>query len=104
MYGATSLNYPKSWSRNHLRKKRNRRVRPKEKKKTEKKFSKHCKSSDMSPSTRCSTALPNVTSLSRCGADLVFNLTESFAGDDTKEMNVAAYMDLLGIRYTGGGP
>jgi len=42
--------------------------------------------------------------LSKCGADLVFNLTEAFAGDDTKEMNVAAYMDLLGIRYTGGGP
>src|SRR5215475_266744 len=42
--------------------------------------------------------------LAKCGADLVFNLTESFAGDDTKEMNVAAYMDLLGIRYTGGGP
>ena len=45
-----------------------------------------------------------LTSLAKCGADLVFNLTESFAGDDTKEMNVAAYMDLLGIRYTGGGP
>lgn len=45
-----------------------------------------------------------LTSLSKCGADLVFNLTESFAGDDTKEMNVAAYMDLLGIQYTGGGP
>ena len=45
-----------------------------------------------------------LTSLSKCGADLVFNLTESFAGDDTKEMNVAAYMDLLGIPYTGGGP
>ncbi len=45
-----------------------------------------------------------LTSLAKCGADLVFNLTEAFAGDDTKEMNVAAYMDLLGIRYTGGGP
>ena len=45
-----------------------------------------------------------LTSLAKCGADLVFNLTESFAGDDTKEMNIAAYMDLLGIRYTGGGP
>src|SRR5579885_3892533 len=45
-----------------------------------------------------------LTSLAKCGADLIFNLTESFAGDDTKEMNVAAYMDLLGIRYTGGGP
>jgi D-alanine-D-alanine ligase len=45
-----------------------------------------------------------LTSLAKCGADLIFNLTESFAGDDTKEMNIAAYMDLLGIRYTGGGP
>jgi len=42
--------------------------------------------------------------LGKCGADLVFNLTESYAGDDTKEMNVAAYMDLLGITYTGAGP
>ncbi len=45
-----------------------------------------------------------LTSLIKCGADLIFNLTESFAGDDTKEMNIAAYMDLMGIRYTGGGP
>ena len=36
--------------------------------------------------------------LGKCGADLVFNLTESYAGDDTKEMNVSAYMDLLGLR------
>jgi D-alanine-D-alanine ligase len=48
--------------------------------------------------------LPCLTSLAKCDTDLVFNLTEAFAGDDTKEMNVAAYMDLLGIRYTGGGP
>jgi len=47
---------------------------------------------------------PCLTSLAKCGADLVFNLTESYAGDDTKEMNVAAYMDLMNIRYTGGGP
>src|SRR5260370_28676004 len=33
--------------------------------------------------------------LGNCGASLIFNLTESYAGDDTKEMNVAAYMDLL---------
>jgi D-alanine-D-alanine ligase len=46
----------------------------------------------------------SLTSLAKCGVDLVFNLTESFAGDDTKEMNVAAYMDLLGIPYTGAGP
>jgi D-alanine-D-alanine ligase len=42
--------------------------------------------------------------LAKCGADLIFNLTESYAGDDTKEMNVAAYLDLLGIPYTGAGP
>ena len=43
-------------------------------------------------------------SLARCDADLIFNLTESFDGDDTKEMNVVAYVDLLGIPYTGAGP
>src|SRR5437868_8705056 len=43
-------------------------------------------------------------SLSRCGADLVFNLTESYAGDDTMDMNIAAYMDLIGMPYTGTGP
>jgi D-alanine-D-alanine ligase len=43
-------------------------------------------------------------SLSRCDADLIFNLTESFDGDDTKEMNVVAYVDLIGIPYTGAGP
>ncbi len=42
--------------------------------------------------------------LAKCGADLVFNLTESYAGDDTKEMQVTAFMDLLDIPYTGAGP
>jgi len=42
--------------------------------------------------------------LAKCGADLVFNLTESYAGDDTMEMNVAAYLDLIGLPYTGAGP
>jgi D-alanine-D-alanine ligase len=46
----------------------------------------------------------SLTSLGRCGADLVFNLTESYGGDDTKDMNIAAYMDLIGIPYTGTGP
>src|SRR6201993_1078816 len=46
----------------------------------------------------------NLHGLAKCGADLVFNLTESYAGEDTKEMNIAAYLDLLGLRYTGGGP
>ena len=42
--------------------------------------------------------------LAEVKADLFFNLTESYAGDDTKDMNVAAYLDLLGRRYTGAGP
>lgn len=46
----------------------------------------------------------SLSSLSRCGADLVFNLTESYGGDDTKDMHIAAYMDLVGIPYTGTGP
>jgi D-alanine-D-alanine ligase len=47
---------------------------------------------------------PSLHSLAKCDADLIFNLTESFDGDDTKEMNVVAYVDLLGLRYTGAGP
>jgi D-alanine-D-alanine ligase len=46
----------------------------------------------------------SLLTLAKCPADLVFNLTESFGGDDTKDLNIAAYLDLLGLRYTGGGP
>ena len=46
----------------------------------------------------------SLTALSRCEADVFFNLVESYAGDDTKEMHVAAYLDLLGRTYTGAGP
>ena len=46
----------------------------------------------------------SLTALSRVDADLIFNLTESYAGDDTKDMNIAAFLDLLGCRYTGAGP
>jgi D-alanine-D-alanine ligase len=45
-----------------------------------------------------------LTALSRCEADLIFNLVESYAGDDTKDMNMAAYLDLLDRPYTGAGP
>jgi D-alanine-D-alanine ligase len=48
--------------------------------------------------------IESLHTLGQCGADLVFNLTEAFAGDDTKELNVAAYLDLLGLPYTGAGP
>jgi D-alanine-D-alanine ligase len=46
----------------------------------------------------------SLIALARCEADLVFNLTESYAGDDTMDMNIAAYLDLLGKPYTGAGP
>jgi D-alanine-D-alanine ligase len=45
-----------------------------------------------------------LVALARCDADLIFNLTESYAGDDTKDMNIAAYLDLLDRQYTGAGP
>ena len=46
----------------------------------------------------------SLAALAKCGADLVFNLTESFSGDDTMDMNIAAYLDLVDMRFTGGGP
>ncbi|MGH9414048.1 MAG: D-alanine--D-alanine ligase family protein [Terriglobales bacterium] len=42
--------------------------------------------------------------LAKSDADLFFNLTESYAGDDTRDMHLAAYFDLLGRCYTGAGP
>jgi D-alanine-D-alanine ligase len=35
---------------------------------------------------------------------LIFNLVESFGDDNSKEPHVAAYYELLGLRYTGSGP
>jgi D-alanine-D-alanine ligase len=46
----------------------------------------------------------SLLALARVEADVVFNLTESWAGDDTKEMNVGAFLELLGCRFTGAGP
>ncbi len=41
--------------------------------------------------------------LASVDADLIFNLVEGFGDDNTKEPHVAAYYDLLGLRYTGSG-
>jgi len=46
----------------------------------------------------------SLTALAKQETDLFFNLVESYAGDDTMEMHVAAYLDLLGRSYTGAGP
>lgn len=42
--------------------------------------------------------------LAKTKADLVFNMVEAFAGDDSKEAHVAAFLELLDLRYTGAGP
>ena len=39
--------------------------------------------------------------LGRTRSSLVFNLTESYAGDNTKDLHVAAYLELLGRPFTG---
>jgi D-alanine-D-alanine ligase len=57
------------------------------------------------PSTVAIDGRPQtLTRLQRNPADLFFNLVESYAGDDTMEMHFAAYLDLIGRRYTGAGP
>ena len=45
-----------------------------------------------------------LTRIARSGADLFFNLVESYAGDDSMEMHFAAFLDLVGKKYTGAGP
>jgi D-alanine-D-alanine ligase len=47
---------------------------------------------------------PLVTALSEYKPDLVFNLAESFGGRSALESNVAALLNLLGLRYTGSSP
>jgi D-alanine-D-alanine ligase len=41
--------------------------------------------------------------LARMDCDLVFNLAESFAGHDTADYCIAAYLELIGKRITGTG-
>jgi D-alanine-D-alanine ligase len=41
--------------------------------------------------------------LARVDCDLVFNLCESFADDDTADFKIAAYLELIGKKYTGSG-
>lgn len=57
------------------------------------------------PSTLAVDGRPQtLTTIARTSADLFFNLVESYAGDDTMEMHFAAFLDLVGKRYTGNGP
>ncbi len=47
---------------------------------------------------------PLVNALGRVDADLVFNIAESFRGKSALESNVAALLNLMGLRYTGSSP
>jgi len=47
---------------------------------------------------------PLVSALLDAAPDLVFNLAESFGGKSALESNVAALLNLLGLRYTGSSP
>jgi D-alanine-D-alanine ligase len=47
---------------------------------------------------------PLLADLTRDKPDLVFNIAESFGGRSALESNVAALLNLLGLRYTGSSP
>ena len=47
---------------------------------------------------------PMIAALRAAPPDLVFNLAESFGGKSALESNVAALLNLLGLRYTGSSP
>ncbi|HLG54718.1 MAG TPA: ATP-grasp domain-containing protein [Vicinamibacterales bacterium] len=45
----------------------------------------------------------SLLALARMECDLIFNLTESFAGDDTADFKIAGFLELIGKKYTGSG-
>jgi D-alanine-D-alanine ligase len=47
---------------------------------------------------------PVVSALQKAIPDLVFNLTESFAGVSALDSNLAALLNLMHLRYTGSSP
>ena len=48
-------------------------------------------------------SLKSLHALSRTDCDLVFNLAESFAGNDMADYCIAAYLELIEKRFTGSG-
>ncbi len=48
--------------------------------------------------------VPIVEGLKRARPELVFNLSESFAGVSSQDSSVAALLNLMGLRYTGSSP
>lgn len=50
---------------------------------------------------RLDGSVESLQALARRKVDLIFNLTESWAGDDTKDSTIAGYLELLGRPFTG---
>jgi D-alanine-D-alanine ligase len=48
-------------------------------------------------------SIKSLHALARIDCDLVFNLAESFAGNDLADYCIAGYLELLGKRFTGAG-
>ncbi len=47
--------------------------------------------------------IKSLLGLARIDCDLVFNLVESFADDDTADFKIAGFLELIGKKYTGSG-
>jgi len=52
---------------------------------------------------RLDGTVQSLVELAQTETDLIFNLVESFGGNDTHDSNVAAYLELLGRKFTGAG-
>jgi D-alanine-D-alanine ligase len=48
-------------------------------------------------------SVKSLHALARVDADMIFNLAESFGGNDTADYCIAAYLELLGKHFTGSG-
>ena len=48
-------------------------------------------------------SIKRLHALAKMDCDLIFNLAESFGGNDTADYCIAAYLELLGKRITGSG-
>jgi D-alanine-D-alanine ligase len=48
-------------------------------------------------------SLKSLHALAKLDANIIFNLSESFAGNDTADACIAGYLELLGKRFTGAG-
>jgi D-alanine-D-alanine ligase len=48
-------------------------------------------------------SLRSLHALAKLDSDIIFNLSESFGGNDTADYNIAAYLELVGKRFTGAG-